>query len=157
VIVRDGAACPAGERYLSWGAFESLGDAADAEEVGRRVAAIDPDDPVTLLYTSGTTGNPKSVIITHRSVLYECGTAKIGGSLAIPGRSVSSLPLAHIAERMLTIYLVIYAAGHSYFCHNATTDLVRTVGEVKPTSFYGVPRVWEKVQAGISALVAAEP
>jgi long-chain acyl-CoA synthetase len=49
VIVRDGAACPADERYLSWSALESLGDAAGAEEVGRRVAAIDPDDPVTLL------------------------------------------------------------------------------------------------------------
>jgi long-chain acyl-CoA synthetase len=58
---------------------------------------------------------------------------------------------------MLTIYLVIYAAGHSYFCHDAATDLIRTVGEVKPTAFYGVPRVWEKVQAGISALLAAEP
>lgn len=157
VIVRDSAACPASERYLSWGAFESLGEAADAaEEVGRRVAAIDPDDPLTLLYTSGTTGNPKGVVITHRSVLYECGTARMGGSLTMGGRSVSYLPLAHIAERMLTIYLVIYTAGHSYFCRNAATDLVRTVGEVKPTSFYGVPRVWEKVQAGISALLAAE-
>ncbi len=157
VIVRDAAACPAGERYLRWDALESLGDAAGAAEVGRRVAAIGPDDPVTLLYTSGTTGNPKGVIITHGSVLYECATARIGGTLTMGGRSVSYLPLAHIAERMLTIYLVIYAAGHSYFCHNAATDLIRTVGEVKPTAFYGVPRVWEKVQAGISALLAAEP
>jgi long-chain acyl-CoA synthetase len=159
VIVREADACPAGEQFLTWDAFAALGSAASerlAGDVDARVAAIKPSDPITLLYTSGTTGNPKGVIITHASVLYECATAKVTGSLQLHGRSVSYLPLAHIAERMLSIYLVIYGAGHSYFCHNASTDLVRTVGEAKPTVFYGVPRVWERIQAGIQALLAAE-
>lgn len=157
VIVRDAAA--AGQ-HVSWADFEALAEQAsggeEAAEVSRRVDAISPADPLTLLYTSGTTGNPKGVIITHNSVLYECTTARLGGSLTVHGRSVSYLPLAHIAERMLSLYLVIYAAGHSYFCRNAVTDLVRVVGEVKPTAFYGVPRVWEKIQAGISALLTME-
>ncbi len=159
VVVREADACPAGERFLTWDAFAALGSAASdrlAGDVRARVAAIKPSDPITLLYTSGTTGNPKGVIITHASVLYECATAKVTGSLQLHGRSVSYLPLAHIAERMLSIYLVMYGAGHSYFCHNASTDLVRTVGEAKPTVFYGVPRVWERIQAGIQALLAAE-
>jgi long-subunit acyl-CoA synthetase (AMP-forming) len=156
VIVRDVAAAGS---HLSWAAFEALSQeaaAADAAaEVSRRVDAIKPAEPVTLLYTSGTTGNPKGVVITHGSVLYECKTAEMSGSTTKGVRWVSYLPLAHIAERMFTLYLAFYSAGHTYFCHN-TTDLVRTVGEVKPTAFFGVPRVWEKIQAGIQALLTME-
>jgi long-chain acyl-CoA synthetase len=156
VIVRDDAAAGT---HLSWAAFAEIAAAAggsgEAGEVSRRVAAIRPADPVTLLYTSGTTGNPKGVIITHGSVLYECKTAELSGSTTKHVRWVSYLPLAHIAERMFTLYLAIYSAGHSYFCHS-TADLVKTVGAVKPTAFFGVPRVWEKIQAGIQALLTME-
>ena len=156
VIVVDAAA--AGP-HLSWAAFEALSQEAAASdaaaEVGRRIEAIKPADPATLLYTSGTTGNPKGVVITHGSVLYECKTAEMSGSTTMGVRWVSYLPLAHIAERMFTLYLAFYSAGHTYFCHN-TTDLVRTVGAVKPTAFFGVPRVWEKIQAGIQALLTME-
>ena len=160
IIVRDAAACPAAEPFLSWAAFTELaGQAADtdaADEVHRRVEALSPADPVTLLYTSGTTGNPKGVIITHGSVLYECTAGMANGTLGKHVRWVSYLPLAHIAERMFSIYGAAYGATHSYFCHNAATELIGTVGEVKPTAFFGVPRVWEKIQAGITALLTAE-
>jgi long-chain acyl-CoA synthetase len=160
VIVRDPAACPAAGSCLSWPDFAAAGQRAVAgqvAEVARRMAAIRPGDPVTLLYTSGTTGNPKGVIVTHAMVLYEATTARMAGSARMHVRWVSYLPLAHIAERMFTIYLAILLAGHTYFCHNATTDLVGTLGEVKPTAFFGVPRVWEKIQAGLQALLAVEP
>jgi len=157
VIVRDAAACP--EQHLSWAAFSLLSQEASgsgaAAEVSRRVDAIRTADPVTLLYTSGTTGNPKGVVITHASVLYECKTAEVSGATMKHVRWVSYLPLAHIAERMFSLYLAIYSAGHSYFCH-VPTDLVKVVGEVRPTAFFGVPRVWEKIQAGIQALLTME-
>ena len=159
VIVRDPAACPAGEQFLSWAAFCDLAEQASTEaaaEVSRRVAAIRPTDPVTLLYTSGTTGNPKGVIITHGSVLYECVIGLANQTFQMHTRWVSYLPLAHIAERMFSIYGAINGASHSYFCHNAAAELIATVGEVKPTAFFGVPRVWEKIQAGITALLTAE-
>jgi len=69
---------------------------------------------------------------------------------------VSYLPLAHIAERMFSIYLPVSTAGHVHFCPDAK-QLVAAVGGVRPTAFFGVPRVWEKIQAGIQALLAAEP
>jgi long-chain acyl-CoA synthetase len=160
IVVRDAAACPDGEPYLSWDRLLELGAARLADhpsEVAGRVAAIRPSDPVTLLYTSGTTGNPKGVIITHEAALYEVLAAEVNGTTIKNVRWVSYLPLAHIAERMFTVYLAINNVGHVHFCHDAATGLVGTVGAVKPTAFFGVPRVWEKFQAGITALLNADP
>jgi long-chain acyl-CoA synthetase len=159
VIVRDAAACPAGDKYLTWADFIALGRdqyAGQAEQVAARVAAIRPDDPVTVLYTSGTTGNPKGVLITHRSALYELASSDAAGFLVDRVRWVSYLPLAHIAERMFTIYGAANNAGHVYFCHDASSGLLATLTAVRPTAFFGVPRVWEKIQAGIQAALSAD-
>jgi long-chain acyl-CoA synthetase len=158
IIVRDASACPAGEPYLTWDQFAALGRerlAAAPELVTGRLAAITQQDPVTLLYTSGTTGTPKGVLLTHHCILYEVAAALRGGTVGPHVRWVSYLPLAHIAERMFSIYLPLSAAGHVHFCPDVQ-QLVKTVGQVRPTAFFGVPRVWEKIRAGIQALLAAE-
>jgi long-chain acyl-CoA synthetase len=158
IIVRDSAACPPGDLYISWDDFAALGSerhAADWGAVAGRQAAIRPDDPVTLLYTSGTTGDPKGVLLTHRNVLYEVAAAEAMDNVEPGVRWVSYLPLAHIAERMFSIYLPLASAGHVNFCPDPAT-LIQVVGAVQPTAFFGVPRVWEKVQAGIQALLAGE-
>ncbi|HYA51422.1 MAG TPA: AMP-binding protein, partial [Streptosporangiaceae bacterium] len=158
IIVRDPAACPAGDQYLTWDAFAALGRerfAADPGGVTAPIAAIRPEDPVTLLYTSGTTGNPKGVLLTHHNVLYEVAVTIANGTAGTRERLVSYLPLAHIAERMLTIYMPIATASHVHFCPVAA-ELIGVVGAAKPTSFFGVPRVWEKVRAGIQALLTME-
>ena len=158
IIVRDPAACPAGDRYMTWAEFEMLGReqfAAQPGEITARVAAIRPDDPLALLYTSGTTGNPKGVLLTHRNILYETAAADMMGVTIPRVRWVSYLPLAHIAERMFSIYLSIHSAGHVHFCPDIA-QLVPVIGKVRPTAFFGVPRVWEKIRAGIQALIAAE-
>jgi long-chain acyl-CoA synthetase len=159
VIVRDAAVCPAEAPYLSWQDLADLGKqrlAADPGLVASRVAAIKADDPVTLLYTSGTTGNPKGVIITHANVLYEVETGRVADLSRMHVTWVSYLPLAHIAERMFTLYLAICNATHTHFCHDAASQLIGTMGEVKPTAFFGVPRIFEKVMAGIQGLLAGE-
>jgi long-chain acyl-CoA synthetase len=158
IIVRDSAACPAGDQYVTWADFVALGRerlAAGPGEITARVAAIKPDDPLALLYTSGTTGNPKGVLLTHRNILYQMTAADTMGLVVPHVRWVSYLPLAHIAERMLSIYAPIHVVGHVHFCPDAT-QLVRVIGKVRPTAFFGVPRVWEKVRTGIQALLTAE-
>jgi long-chain acyl-CoA synthetase len=158
VIVRDPHACPVGDPYLTWADFVELGRerfAAEPGEIAGRVAAIKPDDALALLYTSGTTGNPKGVLLTHRNILYEVVAADQVGLIVPRVRWVSYLPLAHIAERMFSIYLPMNAVGHVHFCPDAAR-LVQVIGKVRPTAFFGVPRVWDKIRAGIQALLEAE-
>jgi long-chain acyl-CoA synthetase len=158
VIVRDRSACPAGEMFMTWDDLVALGRerlAAQPGEITARVAAIKPDDPAALLYTSGTTGNPKGVLLTHRNILFEIVAADATDVVSQGVRWVSYLPLAHIAERMFSIYLPLHLAGHVHFCPDATR-LVQVIGQVRPTAFFGVPRVWEKIRAGIQALLTAE-
>ncbi len=117
---------------------------------------LTPESPATILYTSGTTGNPKGVVLTHHNVLYEVVSTLEGAGLHEPQRAVSYLPFAHIAERTLGIYAPIFMGGHVH-CIGDPSELLATLGEVHPTSFFGVPRVWEKIKTGISAKLAADP
>ncbi|MBW8483325.1 AMP-dependent synthetase/ligase [Actinomadura parmotrematis] len=159
VIVLDAAVVPAGDdRFVSWADFAELGRARlaeDAAAIEARGAALEPGDTVTLLYTSGTTGNPKGVRITHAMVLHE--SALVEGASVLPEHSVgiSYLPFAHIADRVLSYYLPLTRAAHIYFCPDPA-QLTAVLREARPHGFFGVPRVWEKIMAGIQAVLAAE-
>jgi long-chain acyl-CoA synthetase len=151
--------CPVAGPFRSWADFAALGASewpARTAEIESRVAAIQTHDPVTLLYTSGTTGTPKGVIITHENVICELAAVRAVGNARPRTRWVSYLPLAHIAERMFTVYLAADGGWHVHFCPDASTGLVPALVAVRPTAFFGVPRVWEKIQAGIQARLAAE-
>ncbi|MFI0353692.1 AMP-dependent synthetase/ligase [Actinomadura sp. 9N407] len=160
IIVLDAAACPAGDRFLTWDDFTALGrrelaGAEAAAEIDRRVAAVAPGDTVTLLYTSGTTGDPKGVRITHSMVLHEAALVQRSSVLPEHPSGVSYLPFAHIADRVLSYYLPIRLASHVHFCSDPA-QLTAVLGQVRPHSFFGVPRVWEKIMAGIQAVLAGE-
>ena len=160
IIVRDAAACPAGDQYLTWADLSALGRHRLAAEPGAVAGPGGGDQArvtrVTVLYTSGTTGNPKGVIITHRSVLYELAAADATGFVMERVRWVSYLPLAHIAERMFTIYgPMSQRRARPLLPQRRRAGRPRSA-RCSPTAFFGVPRVWEKIQAGIQALLAAE-
>ena len=112
---------------------------------------------MTILYTSGTTGDPKGVELSHRNVLFDCeGGLRMTG-LEGTNLTVSYLPYAHIAERILTLYIPQhYGDVHVYLIADPTL-LIGALGEVRPAQFFGVPRVWEKIQSGLSGLLAMEP
>ncbi|MFI5702377.1 AMP-dependent synthetase/ligase [Streptomyces xanthochromogenes] len=125
-------------------AFEELTDAAT------------PDTPLTVVYTSGTTGDSKGVVLTHRNVVHE--SLMQDGLVAVPEhpRTVAYLPLAHIAERVLGIYMPICNAGHVTICDDPA-QLPPTLQAVRPHAFFGVPRIWEKLAVGARARIAALP
>jgi long-chain acyl-CoA synthetase len=114
--------------------------------------AVQPSDLLTLIYTSGTTGPPKGVQITHANYLAELRAFDILGGLEA-GRVVSYFPMAHIAERVISHSHAI-ACGHTVTCCPDPRQLTAYLPEVRPTFFFAVPRIWEKLKAALEAGVA---
>ncbi len=141
-------------RVMTWPDLLARGD--DTGPVDERMERITPDLPATFLYTSGTTGNPKGVVLTHHNVMYEAVSTLDAGGLHGPQRTISYLPLAHIAERILATYAPPFLGSHVHAIPDPA-GLLGALGEVHPTAFFGVPRVWEKIKTGISAKLAEDP
>ncbi len=117
--------------------------------------AVEPEDTLTLIYTSGTTGPPKGVQLTHSNLL--AAVQGFDQVIAFPsdGRVVSWLPMAHIAERACSHYLPIML-GFTTTCCPDPRQVVAYLPEVRPTWFFAVPRIWEKLKAAMEAGMAAE-
>ena len=120
--------------------------------------AVRPDDVLTLIYTSGTTGPPKGVEITHAQILanFSAASSMWPEPAGQADRAISYLPMAHIAERYGSHYSPIQTGEQVTPLADAKA-LLGALTDVRPTIFGGVPRVWEKLKAGIEILTAYEP
>jgi len=142
-----------GDRTLA--ELEELDPSFDVEAT---VSEVGLDDLLTLIYTSGTTGPPKGVQLTHRNVL--ALVASIEGIVPLPdtgeARVISWLPAAHIAERGAHYYLPVVSGIEVTICPDPRR-IVEYLPKVRPTWFFAVPRVWEKLKAGLEAMLAGLP
>lgn len=128
-------------------------DFQDLEPIlNQRIDQLKPEMCATMIYTSGTTGHPKGVMLSHHNLTWTAQLAQKLVHFSSEDYVLSYLPLSHIAEQMFSIHCVVIVGGSVYFSrgmHLLKEDLV----EVQPTVFFGVPRVWEKMQAGIEQVV----
>lgn len=152
---------------VSYNDFVKLGEKVTDEDLDKVTATIKPSTPCSLIYTSGTTGDPKGVLLTNDACLYTCFTGLKG--VNVPRdvdhhRSISYLPPSHIAAQLLDIYMPVYymSEGVRWTVYLARPDVMKgslavTLKAVKPTLFFGVPRVWEKFCEGIKAKAKEAP
>jgi long-chain-fatty-acid--CoA ligase ACSBG len=140
----------------TWEQFQALGAEVPDAQLDERMDAQKPGNCCTLIYTSGTTGPPKAVMISHDNITWTAQRVKTKLGLTSNDRFVSYLPLNHIAAQMLDIHSPMAFGFHVTFADpNALRgSLVPTLRKVHPTVFFGVPRVWEKMQEGMQGKAA---
>ena len=125
-------------------------------DVEASAAAVAPDDVLTLIYTSGTTGPPKGVQLAHRNLLTSVQGIEALVQFPPNARVISWLPAAHIAERGAHHYLpIVY--GFEVTCCPDPRQVMAYLPEVRPHWFFAVPRIWEKLKAGLETMVAGLP
>jgi len=143
-------------RLLSWEQLLSRGRAHREEHpdaVAARMRSATPDDVATLIYTSGTTGPPKGAMLSVRNVEFAIATLIERGGFVDPPPTrsdlvLSYLPLCHVVERVFSVWFNAAAGVQVNFAESIDT-VQQNLAEVQPTIVFGVPRIWEKVVAGV--------
>lgn len=136
---------------MLWDDFMKLGENASPEisaEVDRRIASATPDDIATLVYTSGTTGEPKGAILTHSNYDHALEAHRVRLDMLNPSDvSMAFLPLSHIFEKGFTY--VCLMVGIKVAVNRDPRAIQDTIKEVRPTCMCAVPRFWEKVYTAV--------
>lgn len=139
----------------AWDTFLTHGEGVTDAKLAKRQEKIRPGNCSTLIYTSGTTGPPKAVMVSHDNVTWTSATMSDNYMpLNHEDRIVSYLPLSHIAAQLVDIHIPMHLGCCTYFCDSAAMKgtLTVTMKDVRPTFFFGVPRVWEKIQEKMAAI-----
>lgn len=131
--------------------LEEIGTRAEAEGKGEHfreeALSAEPDDVATILYTSGTTGPPKGVILTHNNIFSNTKAVEPVLSVGREDVALSFLPLSHIFERMVDYFLFRHGVTIAYVPSFAL--VVDSMVEVRPTIVVSTPRVYEKMYAAV--------
>ncbi|XP_034398595.1 long-chain-fatty-acid--CoA ligase ACSBG2-like [Cyclopterus lumpus] len=141
----------------TWAEFMKLGEEVPDEQLNAVIDSLRANECCTLIFTSGTTGNPKGVMLSHDNLTWTVRTAASMLNLKYAEEvMVSYLPLSHVAAQLVDMWLCVCFAMTTYFAEPDALkgSLVNTLKEAHPTCFLGVPRVWEKMQEKMKAVGA---
>ncbi|MFP2925428.1 AMP-dependent synthetase/ligase [Pyxidicoccus sp. 3LG] len=157
LIVMD-APSPLPEGVLTYADVLARGTGVDEGPYWDSVNALKPEAMGTLIYTSGTTGHPKGVMLSHHNLTWT--SKQLVDSVEFgrynPSSLVSYLPLSHIAEQIISLHCPLFKGIQVYFAESVDT-MPNTLKEVRPTFFFGVPRVWEKFKAKAEGGLNSQP
>ena len=142
------------EGTITLAELESGGDPSFDFEAAWR--AVEPDDLITLCYTSGTTGPPKGVQLTHANLVAECRGVYSVIPYEVGDRTVSYLPHAHMADRFTSHYGPM-AYGETVTVVPDPRTVIAALPDARPTVWVAVPRIWEKTKAALEAQGVTEP
>lgn len=140
------------DRAAGLGEIEHSGGAVDLAEAA---AAVRPSDVAVLIYTSGTTGPPKGVELTHANIAAEYASAEQVLALPDAGDVVSYLPMAHIADRIVSYYPALFN-GSTINPVPDPRQIIAALPGIRPSTFMAVPRIWEKLKGALETKFAAE-
>lgn len=147
----------ADENTITFDEVLALGREQSDDEVDRRFSELTTDETALLIYTSGTTGKPKGVMLEHGGMTAVADAIMLRtpdfAAGATEYKTVSYLPLCHAAEQLLTTMGHLATGGKVYFCPDIK-QIKDYLTDVQPSVFLGVPRVWEKFEAALSAAFA---
>jgi long-chain acyl-CoA synthetase len=132
-------------------ALLAIGAARIAKEPGlveARAGAIAHKQLATLVYTSGTTGLPKGAMVSHGNIMWTIRSAVSMVHIGEGERFLSFLPLSHVAERAMSDFAPIALGGETWFARSLAT-VAEDLRDCRPTVFFAVPRVWEKLQQAL--------
>jgi long-chain acyl-CoA synthetase len=146
-------------RFLSWGALLERGRQhreANPRAVEKIMDQASPEDVITLVYTSGTTGPPKGAMLTNANFAFNVEVL-IGAEGRVPGNKevgpkdliLTYLPLCHVAERIFSTWTSISHGPSLNFAESIET-VQQNLRETQPTIFFAVPRIWERIHASIA-------
>jgi long-chain acyl-CoA synthetase len=145
------------EGVLTLADVEASGRGEDTQrEVQDAAARVGPEDVLTLIYTSGTTGPPKGVQLTHRNLMSTVRAVEAIVPFEPGARVISWLPAAHIAERNAHHYVPIVFGLQVTSCSDPR-EVMAYLPEVRPQWFFAVPRIWEKLKAGLETMLGGLP
>ena len=158
----QGRSCTGDRSVIGWEELMARGKEVSELDLEARMRAQQPDDPCTLVYTPGTTGDPKAVMLSHDNLtwtvgrfvdIYKDACRQHPGERPFELQVISYLPLCNIAEQFVSLHGPMHMGGCAWFAQS-NAQMAENLREVRPTLFLGVPRVWEKIQARVLAEIA---